>query len=71
MRRSGREEQRKYSNLDLGERRADLAGIAFSVSDDTSLGSWFTLAGLLLSIVALHRFGRLGPDSGRVAPSAD
>lgn len=48
-----------------------LAGIAFSVSDDTSLGGWFTLIGLLLSIVALHRFGRLGPDSGRVAPSAD
>lgn len=48
-----------------------LAGIAFSVSDDTSVGSWFTLAGLLLSIVALHRFGRLGPDSGRVAPTPE
>jgi hypothetical protein len=44
-----------------------LAGIAFSVSDDQALGSWFTLAGLLLSILALHRFGRLGPDSGRIA----
>lgn len=48
-----------------------LAGIAFSVSDDTSVGSWFTLAGLLLSIVALHRFGRLGPDSGRVASTPE
>ena len=48
-----------------------LAGIAFSVIDDATLGAWFTIAGLLLSIVALHRFGRLGPDSGRVAPSGD
>lgn len=48
-----------------------LAGIAFSVSEDTSVGSWFTLIGLVLSILALHRFGRLGPDSGRVAPSGD
>jgi hypothetical protein len=48
-----------------------LAGIAFSVSDDEGLGSWFTLAGLLLSILALHRFGRLGPDSGRIGTSAE
>jgi hypothetical protein len=48
-----------------------LAGIAFSVSDDASVGSWFTLAGLLLSILALHRFGRLGPDSGRVASTPE
>ena len=48
-----------------------LLGIAFSVSDDTSVGSWFTLAGLLLSILALHRFGRLGPDSGRVASNPE
>ncbi len=48
-----------------------LAGIAFSVSDDESLGSWFTLAGLLLSIFALHRFGRLGPDSGRITSTSE
>lgn len=43
-----------------------LAGIAFSVSDDENFGSWFTLAGLAISIFSLHRFGRLGPDSGRI-----
>lgn len=45
-----------------------LFGIASSVSDSDTLGSWLTIVGLLLSITALHRFGRLGPASGRIAP---
>jgi hypothetical protein len=50
-----------------------LVGIALSVSDDESLGSWVTVLGLIAGIVALHRYGRLGADgpSDRIAPKPD
>ena len=37
-------------------------GIAMSTGDPASIASVLTLAGLLLVILGLHRFGRTGPD---------
>jgi hypothetical protein len=37
-------------------------GIAFSASGGQELGSFIGVGGVLLSIYALHRFGRTGPD---------
>lgn len=39
-----------------------LIGIALCASDHEALGSWITIAGLVLMIYGLHRFGRTGPD---------
>lgn len=39
-------------------------GVALSITDDyASFGKWFAVIGVILLIVGLHRFGRLGPDS--------
>ena len=38
-------------------------GIALAATDNQGLGSWLTLAGLLVLIYGLHRFGRTGPDA--------
>jgi hypothetical protein len=49
-------------------------GVALSITDDyASFGKWFAVIGVILLIVGLHRFGRLGPDSAihfEAAPSA-
>lgn len=38
-------------------------GVALSITDDyAGFGKWFAVIGVLLLIVGLHRFGRLGPD---------
>ncbi len=38
------------------------AGVALSITDSGDLGKWLTGIGVLSMIVALHRFGRSGPD---------
>lgn len=50
-----------------------LVGIALAVSDDEGFGGWLTVFGLLATIVALHRYGRLGADgtNDRVARRDD
>ncbi len=40
-------------------------GIALAVTEEGGFGGWFTLAGLVASIAALHRYGRLGSDGKR------
>ncbi|MFZ5890308.1 MAG: hypothetical protein ACOY0T_04495 [Myxococcota bacterium] len=38
-------------------------GIALAVADDEGIARWLTLAGIVLLIMGLHRFGRLGSDT--------
>lgn len=40
-----------------------LAGILLAVNDDDT-GRFLVVGGVVLLFVALHRFGRLGPDAG-------
>ncbi|HEV8549839.1 MAG TPA: hypothetical protein VGQ57_12440 [Polyangiaceae bacterium] len=40
-----------------------LLGILLAVNDDDT-GRFLVLGGLALLFIALHRFGRLGPDHG-------
>lgn len=37
-------------------------GILLAVSGDAAIARWFMLLGLLLLVLGLHRFGRLGAD---------
>jgi len=37
-------------------------GIGSSLTDYADLGKWLAVAGVVLLIVGLHRFGRLGAD---------
>ncbi|HKO47295.1 MAG TPA: hypothetical protein VJV79_06210 [Polyangiaceae bacterium] len=37
-------------------------GIGSSLTEYADLGKWLTVAGVLLLIAGLHRFGRTGPD---------
>lgn len=38
-------------------------GVALSITDDyAAFGKWFAVGGVILLIVGLHRFGRMGPD---------
>ena len=37
-------------------------GIFLSLTEYADTGKWLTVAGVVLLIVALHRFGRSGPD---------
>lgn len=39
-----------------------LVGIALCASDNAGLGAFVNLSGLLLTVYAIHRFGRSGPD---------
>jgi hypothetical protein len=41
-----------------------LAGIALSALGEPAIGSWVTVGSLLVTIVSLHKFGRLGPEPG-------
>ncbi len=49
-----------------------MVGIWMALTEDDGYGGWVTLAGLLASIAALHRYGRLGSDGtfDRVAQAA-
>ena len=40
-----------------------LFGIVLSVNDD-DIGRYLVVLGVAMLFVALHRFGRLGPDTG-------
>ncbi len=42
---------------------ATLLGIAMSMGRAATFGAGLTLAGLVASMVGLHRFGRTGPDT--------
>jgi hypothetical protein len=37
-------------------------GIGASITENADLGKWLAVVGVLLLIVGLHRFGRMGPD---------
>ncbi len=39
-----------------------LVGIALSASETPDIGAWTTLAGLVVMIWGVHRFGRSGTD---------
>ncbi|HTQ05130.1 MAG TPA: hypothetical protein VMI54_14800 [Polyangiaceae bacterium] len=59
-----REERR--ARLMIGAGAASLfAGITLAVTDDDT-GRWLILAGVVVLFVALHRFGRLGPEDATV-----
>ncbi|MEO6601547.1 MAG: hypothetical protein ABIQ16_16845 [Polyangiaceae bacterium] len=38
-------------------------GIGLSITDYADIGKWITVAGVLLLIYSLHRYGRTGPDA--------
>jgi hypothetical protein len=38
-------------------------GIGLSITELAALGKWLSVAGVLLLIYCLHRFGRTGPDA--------
>ncbi len=41
------------------------SGVTLAVTDD-DMGRWLIVAGIVLLFVALHRFGRLGPEDAAV-----
>jgi hypothetical protein len=41
-------------------------GIASSITEYADLGKWLAVVGVVLLIVGLHRFGRMGPDEAIV-----
>ena len=46
-------------------------GVALSITEDyADVGKWLDVAGVLLLIVGLHRYGRLGPDAAIVFEEA-
>ncbi|MES1176110.1 MAG: hypothetical protein ABUL62_17445 [Myxococcales bacterium] len=38
-------------------------GVGLSITDYADFGKWITVAGVLLLIYSLHRYGRTGPDA--------
>ena len=38
-------------------------GVGLSITDYAGFGKWLTVAGVILLIWSLHRFGRTGPDA--------
>jgi len=60
-----RDERRARLMIGVGTGIA-LFGIVLSVNDD-DLGRFLVLIGVATLFVALHRFGRLGPDAGSSA----
>jgi len=53
-------------NLIKGAAICAAVGIAASLSEYADYGKWLTVAGVLLLIVGLHRFGRSGADAAIV-----
>ena len=49
-------------NLIKGAAICSAVGIAASLTEYADFGKWLTVAGVLLLILGLHRFGRLGAD---------
>jgi hypothetical protein len=45
-------------------------GIGLSITDYADYGKWITVAGVLLLIYSLHRYGRTGPDAPIVFETA-
>jgi hypothetical protein len=41
-------------------------GIGASITENADYGKWLAVLGVLLLIVGLHRFGRMGPDAAIV-----
>jgi hypothetical protein len=37
-------------------------GIGASITESADYGKWLAVAGVVLLVVGLHRFGRMGPD---------
>jgi hypothetical protein len=58
-----RDERRARTLIIVGA-ALTVVGIALSVTDD-SFGRYLVVAGIVLSFIALHRFGRLGPEEAR------
>jgi hypothetical protein len=54
-------ESRARSLLEIGS-CTTAAGIALAVTGDNDVSRWLTVAGVLLLVLGLHRFGRLGSD---------
>jgi hypothetical protein len=57
-------DERRARTLIIVGAALTVAGIALSVTDD-SFGRYLVVAGIVLSFIALHRFGRLGPEEAR------
>ena len=55
-----REERRTRALISIGV-GLTLAGIALSVTDDT-FARWLVVSGIVIAFIALHRYGRLGPQ---------
>jgi len=53
-------------NLIKGAAICAAVGIAASLGEYADYGKWLTVAGVLLLILGLHRFGRSGPDAAIV-----
>lgn len=53
-------------NLIKGAALCAALGIATSLTEYADFGKWLAVAGVLLLIVGLHRFGRMGPDAAIV-----
>ncbi len=60
-----KEERRARMLIGIGTLIA-LIGIVLAVADD-DIGRFLILGGVAMLFVALHRFGRLGPDDGTSA----
>jgi hypothetical protein len=56
-----REERRTRALISLGV-GLTLSGIALSVADG-SVARWLVVGGVVIAFVALHRYGRLGPQA--------
>ena len=53
-------------NLIKGAAFGAALGIAACLTEYADYGRWLAVAGVLLLIVGLHRFGRMGPDDAIV-----
>ncbi len=62
MNRSGGREARARNLLKLGA-GLTVVGVGFAVAGDTAVSRWLTVLGLVLLVVGLHRFGRLGAET--------
>ena len=53
-------------SLIKGAAICDAVGIGSSLTEYADFGKWLAVAGVLLLIFGLHRFGRTGPDAAIV-----
>jgi hypothetical protein len=56
-----REERRTRALISIGV-GLTLSGIALSVADG-DVARWLVISGVVIAFVALHRYGRLGPQA--------